>query len=111
MGTETFIINRSFFSSFAALEETGFWDTKSYSMVPALRDYCMYIYDTLQEKLQVIILNIFLERCAVSDTELERMEDHRGTVAKGSHGKKLVVFKLGRNGSSEKEYALHKMLW
>lgn len=110
MGTETFIFNRSFFASSSALDGTGFGDTKSYSMVPALRDYCMYIYDILQEKLQVIILNIFLERCAVSVTGLERMEDHRGTVAKGSHGKKHVVFKLGRTGSSEKEYALHKML-
>lgn len=110
MGTETFIINRSFFASFSALDGTGFWDTKDYSKVPALRDYFMYIYDILQEKLQVIILNIFLERCAVNVTGLERMEDHLGTVATGSHGTKHVVFKLGRTGSSEKEYALHKML-
>lgn len=39
-------------------------------MVPDLREYFMYIQNIVKEKLQVIILNVPHERCAVSVTGL-----------------------------------------
>ena len=56
-------------------------------MVPDLREYFMYIQNIVKEKLQVIILNVPHERCAVSVTGLQRMEDHREALGKESNVK------------------------
>lgn len=89
-------------------------DSKKCIMASVFREYPMYFQDILKEKPLCTRYHI---KCPPWRTGtgraagLQKVEDHLGTLGRGSSGRKHMAFQLGRTWWSENKSALHKMLW